>query len=128
MNASLDDVVISVFGINGTTITRYPNSASLPGESALDQTPGEWHLYGQGGSCDPAAVLACHPSHFTPTEVAARVSQTGGSPIPHKMGAILVELFYNYPQTLKLPWLKVIPDPIPVHTYTIMPLPAAEPR
>jgi hypothetical protein len=137
LNASIDDVVISVFGINGTTITRYPTAGRITGngglanctavESALDNTPGEWHLYGKGG-CDPAVLVTCHPSRFTSAQVAARVAQTGGGAIPNNMGAILVEVFYGYPQALKLPWLAFISDPIPVYTYTIMPLPAAEPR
>ena len=131
LNASIDDVVVSVFGIsysNPPTITRYPNNGHLAGESALDNTVGEWHLYGQGGGCNPAAVVTCHPSRYTGIQVRDRVTQTGGGDLPNKMGAILVEIFYNYPQTLKLPWLEFIPYPIPVYTYTIMPLPAAEPH
>jgi len=35
----------------------------------------------------------------------------------------LVEIFYNYPQTLKFPIFEAfIPDPIPVYTYAIMPI------
>jgi hypothetical protein len=128
LDSSLDDVVISVLGIDGVAITRFPTSGHLAGESALDTTTGEWHLFGQGGGCNPALVLSCHPTRYTGAQVAARVAQTGGGALPNKMGAILVEIFYNYPQTLKLPWLEIIPDPIPVYTYTIMPLPAAEPN
>jgi hypothetical protein len=141
LNASIDDVVISVFGISNTAnppiITRYPNAGHINGngglancsavESALDTTVGEWHLLGHG-NCDPADDVTCHPSRFTANQVAARVAQTGGAALPNNMGAILVEVFYGYPQTLKLPWLAFISDPIPVYTYTIMPLPAAEPR
>jgi hypothetical protein len=43
-------------------------------------------------------------------------------------GVLLVEIYYNYPQMLKLPvFEQVIPDPIPVYTYTIMPIFSAEP-
>jgi hypothetical protein len=43
-------------------------------------------------------------------------------------GVVLVEIFYNYPQILKLPVLTtILPDPIPLYVYTIMPLSAAEP-
>jgi hypothetical protein len=35
----------------------------------------------------------------------------------------LVELFYNYPQTLRAPFYEqVFPDPVPVYTYAIMPI------
>ncbi len=38
-------------------------------------------------------------------------------------GVLLVEVFYNYPQLLKLPvFEQVIPDPIPVYAYSVMPL------
>jgi hypothetical protein len=41
---------------------------------------------------------------------------------------LLVEIFYNYPQKLRLPvFTQLVPDPIPVYVYAIMPLPAAEP-
>jgi hypothetical protein len=44
-------------------------------------------------------------------------------------GMVLVELFYNYHQTLALPWLTVwLPDPILLSSYAIAPVPAAEPK
>ncbi len=43
-------------------------------------------------------------------------------------GLVLVEVFYDYHQLLGLPFFTdVLPDPIPVHTYSIMPYPGAEP-
>ncbi len=43
-------------------------------------------------------------------------------------GILLVEIFYNYPQRLKVPiFTDLVPDPIPVYTYAIMPLPKIEP-
>jgi len=42
---------------------------------------------------------------------------------------VLVEIYYDYNQVLSLPWITAfVPDPIPVHTYAIMPLVAAEPN
>ena len=36
---------------------------------------------------------------------------------------LLVEIFYNYPQTLKAPFYEqVFPDPVPVYIYAIMPM------
>jgi hypothetical protein len=50
------------------------------------------------------------------------------SPSLPKTGAVLVEIFYNYPQLLKLPVLtSVVSDPIPLYVYSIMPLSSAEP-
>ena len=43
-------------------------------------------------------------------------------------GVLIVEIFYAYKQLLGLPiFTVVIPNPIPVHAYAIMPLSAAEP-
>ena len=34
-----------------------------------------------------------------------------------------MEIFYNYPQTLKFPVFEMfVPDPIPVYTYAIFPI------
>jgi hypothetical protein len=43
-------------------------------------------------------------------------------------GVLLIEIFYNYPQVLKLPvFTAFVQDPMPVYAYAIMPLTAAEP-
>lgn len=43
-------------------------------------------------------------------------------------GVLLVEVYYNYAQILKLPvFEQVIPDPILVYNYAVMPLSSAEP-
>jgi len=43
-------------------------------------------------------------------------------------GYILIEIFYNYDHTLKLPWISaVIDDPLLLHSYAFMPLTSAEP-
>lgn len=48
-----------------------------------------------------------------------------GSP---NTGFLVVEIFYDYNQLLSMPiFTAIVPDPIPVHTYAIMPLSAAEP-
>jgi hypothetical protein len=40
----------------------------------------------------------------------------------------VVEIFYNYPQLLKLPVLtSIVPDPIPLYLYSVMPISSAEP-
>ena len=43
-------------------------------------------------------------------------------------GVLVVEVFYNYPQLLKLPVLtSVLADPVPLYVYTVMPLSSAAP-
>ncbi len=93
-----DDVVISVFSILNGTVKRFPY-------------PTGWSKYSE------------QTSKFTDAELAARLDATAPD-----TGMLLVEIFYNYSQILKMPFFTaVIPDPISVHTYSIMPLTAAEP-
>lgn len=60
------------------------------------------------------------------TSLLGSVPLVGGS-LPNT-GAVLVEIYYNYPQLLKLPVLtSMVPDPIPLYVYSIMPLSSAQP-
>jgi hypothetical protein len=116
------------------------------------ETLGEWHLYGYGDQCanredDDAdgevddgclggppvigspedscdtALDNCHPSRLSTNDVEGRLDP--GAP---NTAVLLVEIFFSYNQILKLPWLApFVPDPVEMHTYTIVPLPAAEP-
>jgi hypothetical protein len=120
------------------------------------ETQGEWHLYGRGsqcgdanshldqtgegiladgcgaapvpgttayGTCDPNTDLTCHPSHFTRDQIQAVLDPTAPN-----TAVVLVEVFYDYNQILKLPWITAfVPDPVKLHSYTIIPVPAAEP-
>lgn len=119
----------------------------------MPETRGEWHLFGSGNpctngldddddgaiddgcvnpgdaigapepSCDVDTDITCHPSRFTIEDVEARID-----PDAPNTAVMLVEVFYNYDQLLKLPWITAfVPDPLPMHTYTIIPVPAAEP-
>lgn len=120
-----DDVVISAFAINNGNVTnRYPvipNDPPSPGVPSTE-TSGEWHMYGYGGSCDTTSS-SCHPSRFSEGEIETRLSRSAPN-----TGIILVEVFYDYDQILKLPWITAfVPDPMRIHVYSIMPLVAAEP-
>jgi len=93
-----DDIVISFFSVSGGSVVRFPDADG-------------WSRYGN------------KVSDFTNAEIAARM-EAGAPPT----GVLLIEVFYNYPQVLKAPFFaQMIPDPIPVYTYAIMPLSAAEP-
>jgi hypothetical protein len=115
-----DDIVISVFTIAGSSIVRWPegfaNGWNLC-EHRLDLLLQTDLSLSDWNSCSPRS------SHFTSAQVLALMDASApGS------GVLLVEVYYNYPQILKLPVFdQVIPDPIPVYTYSIMPLSSAEP-
>lgn len=102
INPTRDDVVISVFSIaNGSVVARLPPEVGENG----------WSRYGN------------RTSRFRSSDI-----QTFINPGDPPSGMVVVEVFYNHHQVLKLPFFTVfIPDPIPVHSYTIMPVSAAEP-
>jgi hypothetical protein len=107
LKSTTDDVVISVFGIGGgRVLNRFPQV------SALTSIPGEWRLYGN------------HISEFSNADIRSRLVSNAPN-----TGLVLVEVFYDYDQVLKLPWITAfVPDPIQVHVYSIMPLVSAEPN
>ncbi len=116
-----DDIIISVFSVAGSSIVRWPdgyvNGWSLCDHNSepifqvdLDLDTDNW------SSCTPRL------SHFTTDQILAL------SGVAPASGILLVEVYYNYPQILKLPvFEQVIPDPILVYTYSVMPLSSAEP-
>ncbi len=94
-----DDIVISVYSVlKGSTPTRL------------------YHVSVYSGSSNRS-------SRFTPAQIGARLNSSAPN-----TGLIVIEIFYSYPQMLKLPFVTaVVPDPIPLHIFSIMPLSAAEP-
>jgi hypothetical protein len=129
-----DDIVISVFSVTtGNTPLRFPTA-----------DPNGWSL------CNHYAAFA---AYFTgtlhiavPTELSnagwssgctVRASQVSTAtvqapsaitPLPPSTGVLVVEVYYNYPQLLKLPVLtSVLADPVQLYVYTVMPLSSAAP-
>lgn len=93
-----DDVIVTVFSVSGTTVTRYP-------------TAGDFRLYGN------------HTSRISNAYIQSQLISDAPP-----AGILLVEVYYAYHQTLALPWLSLfLPDPVTLHAYTMMPLSAAEP-
>jgi hypothetical protein len=113
-----DDILISVFTVSGGSITRWPDGY-VNGWDVCDNR-GEVTL-----GLDAAKWSSCthRNSHFSTLQVLGLMDP--GAP---GSGIVLVEIYYNYPQILKLPvFAQMIPDPIPVYTYSVMPLSSAEP-
>ncbi|MEP7358341.1 MAG: Ig-like domain-containing protein, partial [Anaerolineales bacterium] len=120
----------------------------------FSETGGEWHRFGQGSQCSngldddhdgaiddgcvnagsspfpppestclEATDITCHISRFSSADIEARLDPTAPN-----TAVMLVEVFYAYDQILKLPWITAfVPDPVKMHSYTIIPVPAAEP-
>ena len=102
-----DDVVISFFSIDGATLKRFPTGSD-----------NGWSYYHRK---DPSA-FAGRISAFSTSQLANRLIVDAPP-----TGFVLVEIYYSYDQLIKLWSFIGAPDPIPVHTYSIMPLSAAEP-
>jgi len=92
-----DDIVVSVFSVAGNNIARYPDVDG-------------WSRHGN------------RVSSFTTGEIAAMLDE-----LAPPSGLLIVEIFYNYPQVLELPLFADFLNPIPVYTYSVMPIASAEP-
>ena len=93
-----DDVVISFFSVGDGIYVRYPDD--------------------NGWAANKLQV-----SKLTNAEIQSRLDSSAPP-----TGVLLVEIFYHYPQVLKLPiFTMFVRDPMPVYVYAIMPLSAAEP-
>lgn len=93
-----DDVVISFFSVGNGTYIRYPDD--------------------NGWAANKLQV-----SKLNNAEIQSRLDSSAPP-----TGVLLIEIFYNYPQLLKLPiFTMFLDDPMPVYVYSIMPLTAAEP-
>lgn len=124
-----DDVVISVFSVSGNSITRHPDgdgwslcsqyydaelNAAMTSYLSLDD---RMAFINGWDSCTP------RPSVFTDADILARMD-----PVAPASGVLLVEIFYNNLQILELPvFSQIIPNPILVYVYSVMPLSSAEP-
>ena len=95
-----DDIVISFFSVASGVYKRYP------------ETTGYWSVYGN------------HTSSLSDAEIQSRLDSSAPP-----TGVLLIEIYYNYPQVLKLPlFTAFVRDPMPLYVYAIMPLAAAEPN
>ncbi len=111
-----DDIIVSAFGmLEGTGVTaRFPGAYGDQGWSyALD-------INGQRNAV--SAFSSAQVNTFW-----LNTDTTYGHLTPNT-GLVIVEVFYHYDQKLKLPWITAfVPDPLPLHFYTVMSLSSAEP-
>lgn len=100
LDPEADDLVISFFSVTNGNAVRFPEG---------DESG--WSRYGN------------HVSNFSTADIEARLRTAAPA-----TGVLLIEIFYDYWQTLNLPiFSNIIPNPINLYTYAVMPLSAAEP-
>lgn len=121
-----DDIIISVLSVAGSSFVRFPGPQgwSLCTHYATFVASFANPLNIPPALNDPS-WSTCSPgtTHFSITDIAHLMD-----PIAPPSGVLLVEIYYNYKQMLKLPvFTSVIPDPIPVFVYSFMPISSAEP-
>ncbi|GAB4529543.1 MAG: hypothetical protein Fur0018_16220 [Anaerolineales bacterium] len=111
-----NDIILSTFSIeqgSPPVVKRFPPSTT-----------------GNGGEAGWSYALAYRgyatrneSSSFSSTDIVNRLNASAPS-----TGYLVLELFYNYDQKLKLPWITpFVHDPALLHVYAIMPLVSAEP-
>lgn len=112
-----DDVVISIYTVSSNQV------------SDVWPSGGYWNLSGGNENwkrdCD-GNMLNPAPSSPYYTESLVNSMLVSGS-VPTK-GFVAVEVYYCHEQILNLPFLsQFIQNPMRIHAYTLMPLPAAQP-
>jgi hypothetical protein len=101
------DIVISVFGVAEIA----PGPPPVISVGRHPQPAGFWSRFNR------------ESSQFSDADILALLD-----PNAPNTGIVIVEVYYDYAQKFKLPWITpFVPDPIHIDSHTIMPLVAAEP-
>jgi hypothetical protein len=118
LNPYSDDLVISVFALDGTDVVdRRPHSFYDDRCGGMSGGNLGWRY-----NCQLPSLFETHDS------IQDRIGVLSASHIPPDTGIVLVEIFYNYEMKLGLPWVTgIVGDSILLHTYTFAPNAAAEP-
>lgn len=129
-----DDIIISVFSVTGKTSIRYPQgytngwsvcrhyleittTPKLTADMQFFLTYEQYITFKEGWS-----ACALKASKFSTENVDSSMGSSA-----FNSGVVLVEVYYNYPQMLKMPIFEQMGDPIPVYTYSMMPMGSAMP-
>lgn len=112
-----DDVVISIYTIAGNQVTDVWPAA------------GYWNLSGASENwkkdCDGNPINPPPSSPYYTESFVNSMLESGSQPTK---GFVAVEVYYCHEQILNLDILSAfVPNPMRIHAYTIMPLPAAQP-
>lgn len=121
-----EDVTISVFTVAGHAVThRYPEDGD-----------GVWSLYNDNWKLDCEGNPVTSAPFFTNAEIVAMLqpdpTEPAGGTTRIDRGLVLVEVYFCYQRKLGLLNFngldRLIPDPMRLHAYSIMPAPEALPE
>jgi hypothetical protein len=119
-----DDILISVYTVSGSLLTnQWPSPDGVWVWSNNDQDTA--HNDNWRRDCNRLATPGPATPFFTKAEIEQIINNYGAT---QAKGFVMVEVVSCYHQALNAPVLsQLLPNPIKMHTYTIMPLPAAAP-
>jgi len=127
-----DDILINVFTVtNNTVAAHYPSSD--PFNLTIPVMPWVWstsrvpsHQENWKYNCNGTPIVPTPSAYFTVPKMDTYLGETPGTVL--NKGFVTVEAYYCYHQVLKVPLIGLLfPDPMRIHVYTVMPLPAAAP-
>ena len=133
LNPATDDVVISVYTVSNRAVSDvWPKVRSSSLDCVRQTNNGYWALSDHDTDVDHNGNWRrdCNGNvvRSTPYFTFDRVASLLDSNAPPNKGFVAVELYYCHEQVLGLPLFTVfVPNPIQIHAYTLMPLPAAAP-
>ena len=133
LDPATDDIAISIFTIdNNVVVDRKPNDGD-----------GVWSLYADNWTknCDgtfksntpffPQVIGNAWVAYSTPTFGPGTATPGAGTIFPGgptDKGMVLVEIYFCHEQLLNLPLISdLLPNPIPLHAFAVMPAPLAAP-
>jgi hypothetical protein len=116
------DVVVTVFTVNDDQVTdRWPDD----GNGSMGDN--HWSLYNDNWTRDCNGSVILSEPFYTNAEIEAMFVRGTGVPMTDR-GLVLVELYYCYRQVLGLPVIsQIIPNPLRMHAFTLMPAAQAIP-
>lgn len=133
LDPATDDVVISVYTVTNRAVSDvWPKVRSNTLDCVRQTNNGYWALSDHDAHPDHNANWRrdCNGNtvRSTPYYTFDRVASLLDSNAPPNKGFVAVELYYCHEQVLGLPMFTLfVPNPIQIHAYTLMPLPAAAP-
>jgi hypothetical protein len=122
-NPATDDVVITVFTIEDQNVKQeWPAPHGWWALSNVDADAAHNNNFMRNCQGD---VVRSDP-YYTEDKVDGVLGEFSST--TPKKGYVAVEFYYCYEQVLDLPLISnIIPNPLQIHAYTFMPLPAAQP-
>lgn len=121
LNTATDDVVITVFTVTDSAVSNTwpaPDGYWALSDHDTDTTnDGNWQKNCQG-------EISATPLRLTSNDIDDHLS----SAAPKGEGYVAIEFYYCHAQALNLPVItSIIPNPMRIHAYTIMSMPAGAP-